>query len=112
VSLIIGQRYTLVASLPGFDYPSAGEYSNLAVAYAGTAVSVYSGGRFYFVGDSYPDDFDPFFATRDLAFQVTPVSVGGGVPEPASWALMILGFGAAGASLRRRVTGRPAADAT
>ena len=27
---------------------------------------------------------------------------GGGVPEPASWALMILGFGATGAALRRR----------
>jgi hypothetical protein len=25
-----------------------------------------------------------------------------GVPEPASWAMMILGFGAAGALLRRR----------
>lgn len=29
---------------------------------------------------------------------------GGGVPEPASWALMILGFGAAGAALRRRAS--------
>jgi hypothetical protein len=28
--------------------------------------------------------------------------VSAGVPEPASWALMILGFGAAGAALRRR----------
>lgn len=28
--------------------------------------------------------------------------VGGGVPEPATWALMILGFGTAGAVLRRR----------
>ena len=27
---------------------------------------------------------------------------GGGVPEPASWALMIAGFGLAGAALRRR----------
>jgi len=26
----------------------------------------------------------------------------GGVPEPASWALMIAGFGLAGAALRRR----------
>lgn len=26
----------------------------------------------------------------------------GGVPEPASWALMVAGFGAAGAALRRR----------
>jgi hypothetical protein len=31
----------------------------------------------------------------------------GGVPEPASWALMILGFGSAGAMLRGRR--RPAA---
>jgi hypothetical protein len=30
------------------------------------------------------------------------VSVTGGVPEPASWTLMICGFGLAGASLRRR----------
>lgn len=28
----------------------------------------------------------------------------GGVPEPATWALMILGFGTAGATLRRRRT--------
>jgi hypothetical protein len=31
------------------------------------------------------------------------------VPEPASWALMILGFGAAGGALRRRRTGSPVA---
>jgi hypothetical protein len=31
-----------------------------------------------------------------------PVTAGGGVPEPASWALMIAGFGLAGAALRRR----------
>jgi hypothetical protein len=30
------------------------------------------------------------------------VIIGGAVPEPASWALMILGFGAVGASLRNR----------
>lgn len=30
------------------------------------------------------------------------LSVGGGVPEPAAWALMILGFAGAGAALRRR----------
>jgi hypothetical protein len=31
-----------------------------------------------------------------------PVDPGPGVPEPATWAMMILGFGAAGAVLRRR----------
>lgn len=37
----------------------------------------------------------------DLQFG-TFAATGGGVPEPASWALMILGFGAAGGMLRRR----------
>lgn len=38
----------------------------------------------------------------DLEFgALTPIS-GGGVPEPASWALMIAGFGLAGAALRNR----------
>jgi hypothetical protein len=32
----------------------------------------------------------------------TVTAVGGGVPEPASWALTIAGFGLAGAALRRR----------
>jgi hypothetical protein len=31
----------------------------------------------------------------------------GGVPEPGTWALMLLGFGAIGASLRRRRSARP-----
>jgi hypothetical protein len=40
------------------------------------------------------------FATLTVGSRdVTPPP---GVPEPAAWALMILGFGAAGASLRRR----------
>jgi hypothetical protein len=33
---------------------------------------------------------------------VTSGAIGGGVPEPASWALMLTGFGAMGAMLRRR----------
>ena len=47
-------------------------------------------------------------ATVGLATNNTgPVAVpfAGGIPEPASWALMILGFGGVGAGLRRRRTG-------
>ncbi|HEX7946054.1 MAG TPA: PEPxxWA-CTERM sorting domain-containing protein, partial [Phenylobacterium sp.] len=39
-----------------------------------------------------------------LRVSVTGSSVTGGVPEPATWAMMIAGFGLAGATLRRRRT--------
>ena len=39
---------------------------------------------------------------RQSAFILTPIKTTAAVPEPGVWALMILGFGAAGASLRRR----------
>lgn len=44
--------------------------------------------------------------TGPTAFQVAGLTVtdGGAVPEPASWALMVVGFGMVGASLRRRKT--------
>jgi hypothetical protein len=53
--------------------------------------------------------------TFDLPFRRNPrelshlaffgTEAGGGVPEPATWAMMIAGFGLVGASLRRRNTG-------
>ncbi|MBS0360852.1 MAG: PEPxxWA-CTERM sorting domain-containing protein [Proteobacteria bacterium] len=55
-------------------------------------------------------DYDPsnialtaHFTTPSLCNADHPLACGGpGAPEPAAWALMILGFGAAGASLRLR----------
>lgn len=41
-----------------------------------------------------------FTETGAPAFEIDNIS--GGVPEPMSWALMIVGFGAAGAMLRRK----------
>lgn len=45
-----------------------------------------------------------FTDTNELwhGFTVGVGGVAGGVPEPATWAMMILGFGAAGATIRRR----------
>lgn len=63
-------------------------------------------------------DFDPTFAVDGpYSFEFSEGFAGGGtvrdavggIPEPASWALIILGFGAAGAALRRQSGfGRPA----
>ena len=39
----------------------------------------------------------------------TPLPGGGAVPEPATWALLIAGFGLAGSALRRRAGLRIAA---
>jgi hypothetical protein len=44
---------------------------------------------------------DITFSSTGVAFEFDNLAVAG-VPEPASWALMIGGFGLAGASLRRR----------
>lgn len=41
---------------------------------------------------------DNFVTATNYAFRV------GGVPEPESWALMVIGFGVVGASMRRRST--------
>ncbi|WP_082602087.1 PEPxxWA-CTERM sorting domain-containing protein [Phenylobacterium sp. Root700] len=38
----------------------------------------------------------------DLFSQDIPFSPGGAVPEPATWAMMIVGFGLAGSAVRRR----------
>ncbi len=50
-------------------------------------------------------NIDPVFDFSPYTLHVAPDAqppAGGGTPEPASWALMILGFAAVGASLRAR----------
>ena len=49
-----------------------------------------------FLATGGPDSSEPPFALLDS------VSLTGGVPEPAAWALMIMGVGGIGASVRRR----------
>jgi hypothetical protein len=44
----------------------------------------------------------PAFIDLDDVSVTGPAAGAGGVPEPASWALMIAGFGMAGGLLRQR----------
>lgn len=98
VQLTIGAVYTFRMSLPGEGLPADGAYSTANAAYAGLS-NPYAGGRFWFSGANYSQS-SPAFADRDLAFEM--VGIVAPIPEPASWALMIAGFGLAGAAARRR----------
>ena len=42
------------------------------------------------------------FGGQAHAFLLNPITVTGGVPEPASWAMMIIGFGLIGGAMRRK----------
>ncbi len=90
-------RSLVTVSLPGLAL-GAGSYdlslfnaSGLSIpAYANPGGSLYQSGNFFSPSQTYAD--------RSLAF-----SLGGTVPEPATWALMIGGFGLTGLAMRRRV---------
>ncbi|SFP98538.1 PEPxxWA-CTERM sorting domain-containing protein [Sphingomonas rubra] len=53
-------------------------------------------------GVAYPT-FEDFCGTANyrLTYDYTPLAVGG-VPEPATWAMLLVGFGAIGSAMRRR----------
>ncbi|MBS0360890.1 MAG: PEPxxWA-CTERM sorting domain-containing protein [Proteobacteria bacterium] len=75
----------------GFAVPRTAPWTTHTFSFTATEA-----GSFQFDVRSYSVD-----GIGPLMDNVT-VDVTGGVPEPATWALMILGFGAAGAALRRR----------
>jgi PEP-CTERM motif len=81
-----------------------GAYSNWAV---GEPNNFGSGEHFFatFGGANLPwFDYGPPFAEQAVNYVVeySPNGGVGGVPEPASWALMLGGFGLTGAAMRRR----------
>lgn len=49
---------------------------------------------------------DGNFGDNSGAYSITVTQLGGAVPEPATWALMLLGFGMVGAGMRKRTNVR------
>ncbi|HEV2044253.1 MAG TPA: PEPxxWA-CTERM sorting domain-containing protein [Sphingomicrobium sp.] len=82
------------ASLMGVDYNVAG---NMSSPYLTSLASAGSYGNVWLIGGASPN-----LDANDDGFKLRAITVTTAVPEPATWAMMLVGFGLAGASLRRR----------
>lgn len=76
-------------------------FSQIEVSNGGRTITLTGGviprgGRFVDSNFAITLDGQPFLAAIDASF------IGTYVPEPATWAMMVLGFGLGGAALRRR----------
>ena len=96
----------LTFSGPAFSYDPAGGNLLLDISVAGTAPL--SGYNSFFQADGSGTltsrAFDNSFGAIGDNFGLVTSFATGAVPEPASWALLITGFGMVGATLRRRET--------
>ena len=77
--------------VPGLSFPNAAN---------GNQVNAGTNGLFRVTATAGEHINSVTFASSGNSFEVDNLAVAGGVPEPASWALMIVGFGGAGAVLR------------
>jgi len=104
-----GQKFSLQVTAPAGLATFAvgiGTYDPASEIYTEFYSTNYQGGQLVQfvekedISDIYPGPADIVFATY--------VDVAGGVPEPATWAMMIFGFGAIGARLRQKKALAPA----
>jgi hypothetical protein len=92
-----------------FDAGTIDAYNSITIDFLGGASQTLDGQnlvgqtlRAMFTADGKERITGVTFASTTNSFEVDNISVGGAVPEPASWALMIAGMGAVGGSLRSR----------
>lgn len=106
LAVVRGQTYSLILNAtssraalltgPGFS-PQTGQF------FGGDA---YTGGKLIASRSTYPNCTGST-NNCDANFRVTGENLVAAVPEPGTWAMMILGFGVVGRALRRRATRRP-----
>jgi hypothetical protein len=96
-SFVFSAPFTIQAGGPSAEYGGA----SITQPFTNTASGMEGNGTIQFQGTFTSLSFTTPQAENWYGFAVGVEGVAG-VPEPASWALMILGFGGAGAVLRRR----------
>jgi hypothetical protein len=100
ISFTAGRTYRVRGAFAAAGGNVTGWMLSDTVAAPGTAFQVLRGGASG--NGSTALGFQPTFALTDGGDLVPLPPTTGGVPEPESWALMILGFGLIGTSLRRQ----------
>ncbi len=88
-----GNQSAFTVMVPGFDMmtPIPGTRVNIDFGAIGRAQNITD---FRWSNPASPRQFDNFVVTR--------VQTAGAVPEPATWTMLLLGFGLTGMALRRR----------
>lgn len=90
-TFVVMNRNDIMDQTIGFNF---GPFDNFTFAYTDAAGNPFTGGPNTNVGLIEVID--------NITFDVADVTNPGGIPEPATWAMMIMGFGGVGAVLRRR----------
>jgi hypothetical protein len=93
-----------------FDASTIDSYNMLSLAFLDGTFQSFSGAgytgpikaRAQFTADPGQRIAGITFASSGNSFEIDNLAVSAAVPEPATWALMILGFGVVGAAMRRR----------
>jgi hypothetical protein len=97
----------LLDSIGAGQTPYIGNHADAAASGAGYSASFTLAAKTTL--DFVTEDYFPYDNAGGVALKIEPAAPTGGVPEPAAWALMIAGFGLAGAGLRRQAAARIAA---
>lgn len=87
---VLGTGGSVLSTFTGADWPPAN----------GNQTSPASNGRVYFAAQGNERITGLRFASSGVALELDTVA--GVVPEPATWAMFVVGFGLVGASVRRR----------
>ena len=90
---------------PQIFQPSGGNEDSIIFGFVGGPFNFQASAAYYFADGAFsaPGTYDTVLFGQDQAGRLVVTNLGGpGVPEPASWAMLIAGFGLMGAVQRRR----------